>query len=377
MHIVTQKGEILVSNKKKESAVIAKVRESLGRDFSKAIIWYKGIYGSVMLDGMTDERYLDMENKWKLMIAIGSMLEVDPQSGNTAVTIEQRFLDRTFVVLSRMFNGPDIPSSDDEKRSYIAECMELFNRQTMTETLHKESASVLKLSYEDISFGQLYSNGPNNCPFFDSRRASKFIGSNIQRNQGTTMRWVETSEDGISRLLASHGLSQVIIFMGTQGKTEEEQTILLSAKTQIFLHGVTDIATGKHYMCSAPSASSTRHADFPFVEASSPADVYRIWCEITGFDTIESLLGGIGSFKNGRYMVNLAKLKARIAMRGSNSFDTSKVVNNPEILRRLQNPRVDYVSDAKGAVQMPYKTITSPGILEMQNLDGTKTVERV
>ena len=130
-------------------------------------------------------------------------------------------------------------------------------------------------------------------------------------------------------------------------------------------------------MCSAPSASSTRHADFPFIEASSPVDVFRIWCEITGFKTIEDLVAGIGSFKDGKYIVNLAKLKARIAMRGSNSFDTYKTVQNSTVLFRLKHPNVDYVRDAKGTTSVPYKGITSPGVLEMTNPDGTITTERV
>jgi hypothetical protein len=191
------------------------------------------------------------------------------------------------------------------------------------------------------------------------------------------MRWVATAEDGISRILESYGLSQVIVFMGAQGKSEEENEMLLNAKENIFLNGITDIRTGKHYMCSAPSASSTRHADFPFIEAETKFDVYKIWCEVTGFKTIEDLLSNIGSFKDGKYVVNLAKLKARIAMRGSNSFDMYKTVQNPDILYRLKHPNVDYVRDAKGTTNVPYKTITTPGVLEMTNSDGTVIVERV
>jgi hypothetical protein len=191
------------------------------------------------------------------------------------------------------------------------------------------------------------------------------------------MRWVASSEDGISRLLEKYGLSQVIVFMGEQGKTEEDNATLLSTKENIFLRGITDIASGKHYMCSAPSASSTRHADFPFIEASCPVDVFKIWCEITGFKTIEDLVAGIGSFKDGKYIVNLAKLKARIAMRGSNSFDTYQTVQNPNVLWKLKHPNVDYVSDASGTTKVPFKGITSPGVLEMKNPDGTVTVERV
>lgn len=354
---------------KEMSPVVKEVRESLGRDYHRVLTWYHIMHPHIKR--MRDEHYKEMEREWKICKAVEDMIEIDNDSSLSTCTVEEQYLERTYRFFTMLFNGDKLAQRDDsEKRSYIADCMAQFTRQTSTETLHKNSISLLKMSLEDIQF-----DSTGNA-IFDSRNASVFIGGNIQ-SKSKSMRWVASSEDGISRLLEKHGLSQVIVFMGEQGKTDEDNATLLSTKENIFLRGITDIASGKHYMCSAPSASSTRHADFPFIEASCPADVFKIWCEITGFKTIEDLVAGIGSFKDGKYIVNLAKLKARIAMRGSNSFDTYQTVQNPNVLWKLKHPNVDYVSDASGTTNVPYKGITSPGVLEMKNPDGSVTTERV
>ena len=359
-----------MEKKKKElSPVVTEVRESLGRDYHRVLTWYHIMHPHIKR--MRNEHYQEMAREWKLCKAVEGMIEIDEESSLSTCTVEEQYLERTYRFFTMLFNGNHFnQKTDDEKRTYIADCMAQFARQTSTETLHKNSISLLKMSLEDIQFDV------NGNAMFDSRNASVFIGANIQ-NKSKSMRWVASAEDGISRLLEKYGLSQVIVFMGEQGKNDEEQEKLLATKENIFLRGITDIATGKHYMCSAPSASSTRHADFPFIEASSPVDVFKIWCEITGFKTIEDLVAGIGSLKDGKYIVNLAKLKARIAMRGSNSFDTYQTVQNQNVLWRLKHPNVDYVSDASGTTRVPYKGITSPGVLEMKNPDGTITTERV
>ena len=350
--------------------IITEVKESLGRDYHRVLTWYHIMHPSVKK--MKEEHYKEMEREWKICKAVENMIEIDNDSSISTCTVEEQYLERTYRFFSTLFNGDKSANDDSEKRNYIAECINQFKRETSTETLHKSSITLLKMSLEDISFDV------SGNAMFDSRNASTYIGANINRqNNGSCMRWVASSEDGISRLLEKYGLSQVIVFMGEQGKTPEDNEKLLATKENIFLRGITDVSNGKHYMCSAPSASSTRHADFPFIEAESPVDVFKIWCEITGFKTIEDLIKGIGSFKDGRYIVNLAKLKARIAMRGSNSFDTYQTVQNPTVLFRLKHPNVDYVRDASGTTNVPYKGITSPGVLEMKNSDGTVTTERV
>lgn len=349
--------------------VIVDVKESLGRDYHRALTWYRILHPDIKK--MKDYHYRDMEREWKLVSAVSDMIEVDTESGLSTCTVEEQYLERTWRIFTRLFNGSKTPVEPDAMRSYITECIEQFKRETSTETLHKDSITLLKMSLDDITFDV------SGNAMFDSSQASTYVGANIDRKAGTNMRWVSSSEDGISRLLADRGLSQVIVFMGEQGKTPEENEKLLAVKENIFLKGITDTHTGKHYLCSAPSASSTRHADFPFIEASSPIDIFNIWCNITGFKTIEDLVAGIGSFKDGKYIVNLAKLKARIAMRGSNSFDISRKVQNPDLLFYLQNPNADYVSDAKGTTRVPYKGIIAPGLLRMTNPDGSVTEERV
>lgn len=63
------------------------------------------------------------------------------------------------------------------------------------------------------------------------------------------------------------------------------------------------------------------------------------------------------------YKVNIAKLKARLAQQGSNSFDLTKVTDNPDILWKIQHPVVKYTQDACGLWSGKYKTITAPGVL--------------
>jgi len=355
-------------NKEQFELELNSIKEELGRAYNNALTWYHIMHPYTKKMHLED--YHQMVHEWKLCNAVASMIETDGDL--STVSVAEEYLDRTYRFFMKLYNGDvTVKRSDDEKRSYIADCMESFKRETTTETLHKKSTSLLKMSYEDIEFvnGEIY---------FDSRKASVFIGGNISNSKFTkTMRWVGSAEDGISRILEEHGLSQVICFLGNQGNTPEENQKLLDSKEMIFLKGITDVATGKHYLCSAPSASSTRHADFPFIEASCPADVYKIWCEVTGFKTIEDLIAGIGSFKDGKYIVNLAKLKARIAMRGSNSLDTYKLTSNSNVLWKLQHPNVDYVRDSKGTTSVPYKHITVPGVLEMKNPDGSNTIERV
>lgn len=349
---------------------IESVKESLGNDYKRAITWYRLLHPEI--SKMKVENYKTMENQWKLILSVSNMIETDEENNISTCTVEEKYLEKTFRLFSSVFNGPKIIPDEDTMRKYIADCLDTFKQQTVSEVLHKNSISLLKMSMEDIEF-DIHGNA-----VFDSSKASTFMGGTIdKKTNGSNMRWVLSSEDGISRLLDKYGKSQVIVFMGTTAKTDEEAMALHEAKVNIFKKGITDVHTGKHYMCSAPSASSTRHADFPFIEADTPEDVYKIWCEITGFKDIDSLVKGIGKNKDGKVVVNLAKLKARIAMRGSNSFDTYKTVSNEDVLYRLKHPRVDYVRDAKGETCVPYKGITAPGVLEMKNPDGTITSERV
>ena len=355
----------------KKNPIIEEVKADLGRDYQRVLTWYHIMHPEVKK--MYPEHYTEMRNQWRLCNAVADMIEIDEESSLSTCTVESQYLDRTYAFFIRLFNGSNESVDDETKRSYIADCMEQFKRQTQTETLHKQNITILKMSYDDITFD---SNGK---AYFDSRNASVFVGSNIQRSsKSDSMRWIATSEDGISRILKKYGLNQVIIHLGNQGRTPEEMEEILCSKENIFLHGITDIANGKHYLCSAPSASSTRHADFPFVEANSPMDIYKIWCEITGFESIEKLVEGIGHLRDdGKFVVNMAKLKARIAMRGANSFDTYEKVENTMVLHRLKHPKVDYCRDSKGTTSCPYKGITTPGVLEMKNPDGSITVQRV
>lgn len=407
------------------------LKKEFGYEFSKMEEWYRTTHHlpKDTVKYLPKPNLLAMRNRWFILNHLKSLCK------NDCASIPVDAIDGSYAVCRRVFakdSRPDHTLDGDTKENirkelevlgitmtnsvfknkrkqdlsdelreakinYINECLSTFKLQTDTELLHKENLDILKFGFDNLEF-------IGNEVLFDSSKASRVVNGDIEVRD-SQMVWVSTAEDGISRILRAKGLSQVIVFMG---KDEEDNPELIQMKERIFLHGIRDKATGKKYLVSAPSASATRHADFPFVEASHPRDVYKLWCEITGFNNMSHLLSNLGSeitldnvidpevlakipefkddsdlfnvrvnfngdeviahgFKiNGQvkvYALNIAKLKARIAMRGSNSFDLFKMTKSSSILDILKNPNVDYVKDPSGTVTVPYKTITAPGVL--------------
>ena len=362
-------GNNKISNQDK----INSIKEELGLDYKKALSWWHII--NPHLHKMDIEDYISMNNSWRIINALsnGAFVDIESNNGN-AITVSSDILFKTYALFKRVYENhkilkPDI--SDEEMRQYISDGLNKFRRETQTEKLVKEQTSILKSNFSIINFDD------NNNAYIDSRNASIITGKTISINNPDLV-WVESSEDGISRILQERGLAQITINMDTSGATPEEEAINISKKEKIFLNGIYDIATGKHYMCSAPSASSTRKAEFPFVEADTQEDIYSLWLEITGFKTMQNLLAGIGHIdEDGNYVVNFAKLKARIAMRGANSLSVNKISQNKDILDRLKNPSIDYTRDAKGYVEVPYKTIEMSGCLTLHDGTDSLQIERV
>lgn len=341
--------------------MIEENKERFGRSYDRATTWY-ALLNNKKVKNFSEDDYRICYYQWQVFNALRQMVEPGEDGSKDRLIIEGRYIDKTFAVMEKVYqiDSTDVVSEED-KIDYIQSCLSRFERQTVSETLHKASCNVLKMSFTDI---MNYGNGY----IFDSRKAG--IGD---------MRWILTSEDGISRLLSEMGKEQVIINMNTQPleSSEEEGERLRVIKECIFRDGITDIATGKHYLCSAPSASSTRHCDFPFIVADSPNEVYDIWCEITGFTDIIDLAGNIGNRKDdGSIYVVFAKLKARIAQNGANSLSTG-LTSTERIRNRLRSAKVVFVPDCKGTVATPYKKITERGVLSMEHPDGTVTTERV
>ena len=341
-------------------------KERFGRSYERATMWYS-LLNNIPVKKMNADDYDICYNQYHIMLALEQMtgiIENEDGSKSKVLNLEERFLERTFKVMQTVFGVKSEVTTDTDKLEFIRQCLNKFQRQTQRETLHKASCRILKMNFEDlVDTGSGF--------VFDSRKAN---------TTGTCMRWILSSEDGISRILSDLGKEQVVIKMDTadlEGGEPEMAERYRQMKEKIFLNGVTDVASGKHYLCSAPSASSTRHCDFPFVVADTPQEIYDLWCEITGFSDITDLAGNIGSRKDdGSIYVVFAKLKARVAQNGANSLSTG-LTSTERIRNRLRNAKVVFVPDCKGSVAIPYKKITDRGVLSMEHPDGTVTTERV
>jgi hypothetical protein len=339
-------------------------KERFGRSYERATLWYSLLNKKPVIS-FTSEDYDTCYNQWQVFNALGDMIgtvELEDGSNVDKLILEEKYIDKTFRLMTTIFGVSETSVTNDDKIDFIQSCLSKFKRSTQSETLHKASLKIIKMSFEDIQ-------NTGNGYIFDSRKC------------GTgNMRYILTSEDGISRLLSDMGKEQVVINLETsylEGDSLEEKERYRAMKENLFLNGITDIATGKHYLCSAPSASSTRHVDFPFVRADSPSEVYDIWCSITGFANLDELASNIGhQNSDGSISMVFAKVKARIAQNGANSLSTGKTATE-RIRNRLRNASVVFVPDCKGTVNTPYKKIISTGVLGMEMPDGSNIEERV
>ena len=264
---------------------IDRVREILGDETPKACSWWKAM--NPHIKKYVEDDVTDLCREWRIMksllnITNGNSVDFSKLSSDTEI------IRKTYRHVLALYHDGYIAQSDIPEKSQkemiadIVSCIKKFDVQNFSETLHKDNIPLLKGSLADIQ-GFM----PDGSAIIDSSKASDFVSEAVTISKDSTLVWVATAEDGISRILQERGLSQIILFMGDPDVEEE-------IKRTIFLKGIYDVATGKHFMMSAPSASATRHADFPFVEADTPQDIYDLWLEITGFNSMEELLEGLG-----------------------------------------------------------------------------------
>lgn len=266
------------------------VRMELGDQAPKACAWWKAMKPHVKKfsddpDAIQDETKRIIKT-WEFMsslLKITNGESIDWTKLPPQVTVEKTYRHVLALYHDGYIAEKDIPDkSQEEMIADIVSCIKKFDLQNFTETIHKENVPLLKGSLADIQ-GFM----PDGSAIIDSSKASNFISEAITINTDSTLVWVTTAEDGISRILQEQGRAQIILNMSDPNVDEE-------IKRTIFLKGIYDVATGKHFMMSAPSASATRHGDFPFVEASTPEEVFEIWCETTGFTNMNDLLEGLG-----------------------------------------------------------------------------------
>lgn len=345
----------------KKELAIEEAKEALGSDFRIAENYWKQVKGL---------NHLRARDYPRLTINYRIFKELDTRIHEGQVIADINLEDICHVIRGAYSSASKISAaqvkswSDEEKRAFIELYIEKFHNETTTEQLKKENIQIVKLSLDDVEI-------VNGQAMFSSQNASVFTADEIKANKNevgkiTVMRVVESSEDGISRMLSKHFdvLEQnpcITIFMGQTGETEIEEQMLLQKKAYIFEHGITDTHTGIHYMFGFQNPSSCRKANFMFVKANDWNDIFEFWYEITGTKNMEGFIKAFGD------EVVFAKLLARISTRGSNSFDLQKI--NPKWAGKIAASNVLYCPDAKYHVSRPYKQLVAPGVMELKTGD--------
>lgn len=344
---------LLENHKEVRKVIVSEARtfakDELGKDFGKAVSFWKQLKD---IKHMSANDYTEMTEKWFILTSLFNDIE---ENGAENRTITDSLIGTAESLRDIFCPSADISHySDDELKEFIDNYLEEFSLSVFSKRLKKENTEIIKMSMDHISFNE------NGIAYFDSTKASKFTGKEVKAHK-TDMRIVESSEDGISRMLIEKGLSSITIFMGKTAQGEEEMALLNDCKDNIFRNGLIDIATGKHYIFAFQNPSSCRKSNFMFVEANSWNDVVSLWCEITGFKTFDDFKA---EFFDAEGKVVMAKLLARISTRGSNSFNLSKI--SPVWSEKIAKANISYCKDPSWTINRPFKTMKGPGCMEMQ-----------
>jgi hypothetical protein len=351
----------LLNNHKEARKVVinearSSAKEELGKDFAKAVSFWKQLKG---VKYMSANDYTEMVEKWFILTSLFNDIE---ENGVENRTITDSLMGTAESLKEIFCPTADISAyTDDELKTFINNYLEEFSLSVFSKRLKKENTEIIKMSMDHISFNE------NGIAYFDSSKASKFTGKEVKSHK-TDMRIVESSEDGISRMLMEKGLSCVTIFMGKTAQGEEEMALINNSKANIFRNGLVDIATNKHYIFAFQNPSSCRKSNFMFVEANNWNEVVDLWCEITGFKTFDEFKA---EFFDAEGKVVMAKLLARISTRGSNSFNLSKI--SPVWAEKIAKANISYCKDPEVTIIRDFKTLKAPGCMEMQQ-DIKRTV---
>lgn len=248
-------------------------KETLGKDFAKAVSFWKQLRN---IQAMDEHDYPEMTESWEVL---KTLVNISHENGAFDLRETANALKEIFCPTA------DFSAySDEELASFVQASIEQFQLSAFTERLVKESTDIIKMSMDNVEFT------PDGA-VFDSSEAASFTGKKIEYSKkNSIMRRVESSEDGISRMLQEKGKTSITVFMGQQGRTPEEQQFLDNRKREVFTHGITDVATGKHYLFAFQNPSSARKANFMFVEADDWDEIKALWCEVTGTGSLEELV---------------------------------------------------------------------------------------
>lgn len=346
---------------------VAEAKDTLGADYKSAMNLYKartGKTGSLKASAVNEAT-----SNWQMFKEVECLIE---EGGVPADKIEEYF--RYFSSLLGVYKDKapaEVPV--EEQVTFLEEAVKEFQEGTATEVLHKASVEILKMDVKSIDWDI------NGVAYFDSRKAGSEEG----------MRYVLSSEGGISRILVDTDREQIVVHMDTAEQEKKElapnapkEEIERIAKKwndirkDIFARGIVDIATGKKYLRTTPSASSTRHANFPFILADDKAEVYDLWLGVTKFSSLTDLVKNVGKEKDGKTVLNFAKFKARIAQNGANSLPVARTATE-EVANKLRNARALFAPDCEGVIYTPYKEQVDTGVMRMVTPDGKIVTENL
>lgn len=333
----------------------AEAKLSLGGDFNAAVLFYREMRDIPAPKSLNIEDYARIENIWKVltMMTNGHVIEYD------VAKVAEYF--------RRMFQPDVLPSSissmnHEEQVAYVDNYVNIFVKNTTTESHTKNTYVILKMALSDMAFGE------NGKVIFDSSRAVDLSGARIEAaDQSTTMRKVKTAEDGLYRVIKTHkgpdfdaqfamyiaqgmnedqarheamGLPQISIDLNVDETDEENAENALAIKKAIFDEGFTDVNTGHHYMFLKQTPSESRKGCATFIFAQAWDEIFEFWYEFTGLGNYEKFRDAFGTDKG----VVFSKLLTRIASRGSNSF-SSMGLYDEEHREAIKNTKVLFVGD--------------------------------
>lgn len=335
---------LLKADDEKKALANNNARIELGVDFAKAKAFWSNINGRKAKAEDLD----DVVSTWKVM----SNLASEPIMEGSLIEIA--------TSLSGIFNLDYYVENktDEELADFINTMIDQFKTDTQTEVLHKDGYKIIKASLADIEV-------INNVCYFNSNNACVFTQDEIkvmrEQNGGKihSMRVVETSENGFSRMLEELGedVTYLMLFMGDTETSEGWGALEIDQlKELIFTNGLFDTNTGVHYNFGIKGPSMDRKANHLFIPVEGWKETFDLWFKITGTKDIKGFIEAFGD------EVVLAKVLARVSTRGSSSFDISRV--SPEVAEVISKARVYYSKDTQTIVSRKYHQLVSPNVLE-------------
>lgn len=333
---------------KNESLLVAReeAMDILGKDYKTAEMFYKDIHGTKKF---TEWDYFRMTVEYKILSAL-----LNNKAGEYSADKVAESLSRTF--------GDDVSSfSFEEKVDYINNKVELFDSKISTENLKKENYVILK-----VGFGAINAN-PDGRLFFDSSKKVTFTGEVTREMSSSAVREIATAEDGISRLLkdmvTGRGIPVKTISVSFEkpASMDEEQHSVIAK--EIAMNGITDIATGEHFMFLKQGASESRQGECTFINVDTWDEVYPFWYKITGLGSYENFVKAFAN-KNGQFL--LSKMLARISATGSNSFSAIAVYDD-EHKTKVVNTKILFVDDPSILIKRRQLESSDTGLILNEN----------